>query len=73
MDDAQKTVRLDSCGSCRWFNPSDKGAGECRVRPPTVLVVVVTNALRQQIPTPLAAFPTVRPDTWCGEWTELNA
>lgn len=73
-------VLKPACQRCRWSAP-EQGALACRRNPPQVTIVMVPvegNALKLQpqrmgfTPQPLAAFPFVHRDMWCGAF-ELAA
>lgn len=73
-----------TCKTCRhWFGENLKGEddmqlGQCRRYPPTLCMVVtthlneITNATQQQI-LPVARYPTVSEELWCGEHTVMIA
>lgn len=74
-----ETLIKPACQRCRWSAP-EQGALACRRNPPQVTIVMVPvqpNALMTKqamgfTPQPLAAFPFVHRDMWCGAF-ELAA
>lgn len=64
------------CNTCYFFavhSPGgDDAPGECHRLPPQVAVLPVrVSALTQEVAMhPVAVFPTVTPDSWCGEFSE---
>jgi len=61
----------DSCFTCRFFLPLQKGGGSCRrhaPRPSLEGQVVDRGGLMENA----AVFPVVSPEDWCGEF-ELPA
>jgi len=52
---AAKREKIESCRTCRYFNPTPKGGhGDCHYLPPN----------------PDSFFPTTYPDMWCGQYCE---
>ena len=41
----------------------------CRRNPPTTTILLVPGPGGQQVPMPVAAFPPVQAEMFCGEWT----
>lgn len=66
-----RMVRAQSCSGCKFGVKADVGPNFlCHRNPPGVAFVSGPNG-----PTAIAAFPPVRPDHWCGEFTvrlEMN-
>lgn len=57
-------VRFEKCSTCKWAEPAEQ-VYFCHRNPPMVTVLTDPNGQ----PTPVAAWPPVRPDQWCGEHT----
>jgi hypothetical protein len=55
-------IRSSNCGNCRFAVPVGKGA-ECRRNPPTTFLMS-----GQHGPMPVAAWPPIGPEQFCGEW-----
>lgn len=69
-------LKKPTCTTCKFFdrNETAKAEGSCKEGPPQLTVVI----LRQQspvdgrvleVPTPLAAWPNVSDEMWCGRYT----
>ena len=63
---------MSTCKSCKYRNDD-----ECRRHPPHVSVVMIPSksALSGMSlnPSPVAAFPNVNEDLWCGEYAPKMA
>lgn len=58
------------CKAC-FFVFQEPGDLVCRINPPQVTIVLVpapAPRVNQLIPQAFAAFPSVKPDMWCGKW-----
>jgi hypothetical protein len=59
--------RCETCGYAERPNPSTQ-ALECHAGPPGVGIIMMARPGRPPQPEPVAAFPPVRPEQWCGQW-----
>jgi hypothetical protein len=59
-------MKSPRCRDCRFF-VGQKGGGECRRHPPT-MVLAPAKTLQGMDMVPSAAFPPVTTETWCGEF-----
>lgn len=73
MKDERKIAKVNgaekkpSCATCAFFTSEGQmqvGAGFCRVYPPRVFVVGMTQAAA---PVSATAWPSVQESQWCGE------
>lgn len=48
------------CHTCEFYSALKK---ECRKNPPTVFIVMTAKGAA-----PVAAFPTMLPEGWCGQY-----
>lgn len=69
-----RTIVLGSlrpgCKACR-FSFQEPGDLVCRLNPPQATIVFIPAPpprVGQMIPQSLAAFPSVQPTMWCGQW-----
>lgn len=53
------------CADCRWYVKSDIGQGECRRRPPTLVMQPVSQYGQVGF---VSVFVPVKGEFWCGEW-----
>jgi len=66
------------CRGCRFFFSEDLGhtsRAECRVRAPTVVVLMKYNRDGVTYERAESHFPAVHPEMWCGEfeWPETES
>jgi len=73
---AELLLKKPTCKTCKFFDRHETQAdeGSCRESSPQLTVVMMTqrNEISGgaiQIPTPLAAWPNVKDDMWCGRYT----
>lgn len=64
-----ETLNHESCGTCKFYrrNPRDLQQGFCRIRSPQIHIVPVKTPQGLN-PHPVAMFPNMDKDDWCGEW-----
>ncbi len=53
-------MNMNHCDSCKFFEQSSPEQGACRRMPPVPFPTGPGQVT--------SAFPTVQPQSWCGEW-----
>jgi hypothetical protein len=64
------------CETCRFYAPAGPQGGNCHFAPPTCIPVgLIPPALAGQSPRlqTASAWPQVRADNWCGQWSPALA
>lgn len=56
--------RPDTCGNCAAYNEVKDGQGECRHKPP-VIVIIKVRTFEGMMEQPATAFPSVHSKQWC--------
>jgi hypothetical protein len=60
-----------ACATCRYSWKDPAGDLNCRRNPPTAFLIPMPSKLGTSMELrPFSTFPVVRPDYWCGGWTE---
>lgn len=59
------------CDQCIGYNPKADNMGECRMNPPTVLLVPVRTLTGDSIQ-PAATFPATPADSWCAAFDDAG-
>ena len=57
----------NTCRSCDAYHAITDNTGECRLRPPTIVVVTVNSIAQGMVQQPIVAFPALTADSWCAE------
>jgi hypothetical protein len=58
-----------ACATCRFSWKDPTGDLNCRKNPPTPFLVPLPGKLGMEL-RPFSSQPIVRPDGWCGHWTQ---
>ena len=67
--DIAARLKDQACANCRFSWKDPTGDLNCRRNPPTGFLVPVPGKLGIELKT-FSSFPIVRPDYWCGHWTQ---